>query len=195
MLFEGDCKNGTDWIKQPSAAVEAVTVETRDQQDGKTSFELRIGYQPSHGCHVDVARTDSKAWVTVPLADVVVTRVLVCGAVEKPHGITCSLEDVDHKTGESPRPFLKGQFGRDEIRGSELLPEYLATYLPSASTLQSVAEVGDLVSRKPYDYSFHAPVKSVEAFKDWLGQDGWRVRATVMSFGDQDADLDILRLY
>lgn len=42
------------------------------------------------------------------------------------------------------------------------------------------------------DYSFHAPVKSVEAFKDWLGQDGWRVRATVMSFGDQDADLDIL---
>lgn len=42
------------------------------------------------------------------------------------------------------------------------------------------------------DYSFHAPVKSVEEFKDWLGQDGWRVRATVMRFGDEDADLDIL---
>ncbi len=42
------------------------------------------------------------------------------------------------------------------------------------------------------DYSFHAPVKSVTEFKDWLGQDGWRVRATVMRFGDEDADLDIL---
>lgn len=42
------------------------------------------------------------------------------------------------------------------------------------------------------DYSFHAPVKSVEEFKDWLGQDGWRVRATVMRFGGKDADLDIL---
>lgn len=41
------------------------------------------------------------------------------------------------------------------------------------------------------DYSFHAPVKSVTEFKDWLGQDGWRVRATVMRFGDEDADLDI----
>jgi hypothetical protein len=42
------------------------------------------------------------------------------------------------------------------------------------------------------DYSFHAPVKAVEEFKDWLGQDGWRVRATVMRFGDEDADLDII---
>lgn len=42
------------------------------------------------------------------------------------------------------------------------------------------------------DYCFHAPVKTVEEFKDWLGQDGWRVRATVMRFGDGDADLDIL---
>lgn len=42
------------------------------------------------------------------------------------------------------------------------------------------------------DYSFHAPVKSVEEFKDWLGQDGWKVRATVMRFGDEDADLDIV---
>lgn len=42
------------------------------------------------------------------------------------------------------------------------------------------------------DFSFHAPVKSVSEFKDWLGQDGWRVRATVMRFGDEDADLDIL---
>ncbi len=41
------------------------------------------------------------------------------------------------------------------------------------------------------DYSFHAPIQSVEEFKDWLGQDGWRVRATVMRFGDEDADLDI----
>lgn len=42
------------------------------------------------------------------------------------------------------------------------------------------------------DYSFHAPVKSVEEFKDWLGQDGWKVRATVMRFGGEDADLDIV---
>lgn len=42
------------------------------------------------------------------------------------------------------------------------------------------------------DYNFRAPVKSVEKFEDWLGQDGWRVRATVMRFGDEDGDLDIL---
>jgi len=42
------------------------------------------------------------------------------------------------------------------------------------------------------DYSFHAPIKSITEFTDWLGQDGWRVKATVMRFGDADADLDIL---
>lgn len=42
------------------------------------------------------------------------------------------------------------------------------------------------------DYSFRAPVKSVEEFQDWLGQDGWRVRATVMRFDDEDVDLDIV---
>ena len=42
------------------------------------------------------------------------------------------------------------------------------------------------------DYSFHAPVKSVAEFEDWLGQKGWRVRATVMRFSDEDADLDIV---
>lgn len=41
------------------------------------------------------------------------------------------------------------------------------------------------------DYSFRAPLKSVEAFSDFLGQEGWRVRATVMRFDDEDADLDI----
>lgn len=41
------------------------------------------------------------------------------------------------------------------------------------------------------DYRFQAPMKSVEAFSDFLGQDGWRVRATVMRPNDEDADLDI----
>lgn len=46
------------------------------------------------------------------------------------------------------------------------------------------------------DYNFHAPVKSVKEFKDWLGQDGWQVRATVMrrldGGDDEDIDLDII---
>lgn len=42
------------------------------------------------------------------------------------------------------------------------------------------------------DYSFHSTVKSVHPFSDWLGQDGWRVRATVMRDGDRDLDLDIV---
>lgn len=44
------------------------------------------------------------------------------------------------------------------------------------------------------DYSFHAPVKSVTEFQGWLGQDGWRVSATVMRVGEgeRDADLDIV---
>lgn len=42
------------------------------------------------------------------------------------------------------------------------------------------------------DYNFRAPIKAVTEFTGWLGQDGWRVKATVMRFGDTDADLDIL---
>lgn len=42
------------------------------------------------------------------------------------------------------------------------------------------------------DYSFRAPIKSVTEFTDWLGQDGWRVRAPVMRFDNKDADLDIV---
>lgn len=41
------------------------------------------------------------------------------------------------------------------------------------------------------DYSFRSPIKTVEPFDDFLGQTGWKVRATVMRFGDTDADLDI----
>lgn len=42
------------------------------------------------------------------------------------------------------------------------------------------------------DYEFHGPVKSVTPFSDWLGQDGWRVRTTVMRWGDEGVDLDIV---
>lgn len=42
------------------------------------------------------------------------------------------------------------------------------------------------------DYTFRAPIKQVKEFQDFLGQDGWRVRATVFRFGDEDADLDIV---
>lgn len=41
------------------------------------------------------------------------------------------------------------------------------------------------------EYSFRGPVKTVEAFDDFLGQAGWKVRATVMRFGDEDADADL----
>jgi hypothetical protein len=45
------------------------------------------------------------------------------------------------------------------------------------------------------DYHFRGPTTSVQPFKDWLGQDGWRVRTTVMRFSGssdmQDANLDI----
>ncbi|MGB7649715.1 MAG: hypothetical protein WBL62_00790 [Gallionella sp.] len=42
------------------------------------------------------------------------------------------------------------------------------------------------------DYQFRSPIKEVKEFTDFLGQNGWRVRATVMRFGDEDADLDIV---
>lgn len=42
------------------------------------------------------------------------------------------------------------------------------------------------------DYEFHGPVKSVTPFADWLGQDGWRVCATVRRIADQAVDLDIV---
>lgn len=45
------------------------------------------------------------------------------------------------------------------------------------------------------EYRFRGPIKVVTPFKDWLGQDGWRVRVTVMRHGSgeamKDADLDI----
>lgn len=41
------------------------------------------------------------------------------------------------------------------------------------------------------EYSFRGTLKAVEAFGDFLGQEGWKVRVTVMRFGDEDADLDL----
>lgn len=45
------------------------------------------------------------------------------------------------------------------------------------------------------DYSFRAPIKEVREFEDFLGQKGWRVRATVMrciGLAVDDADLTIV---
>jgi len=45
------------------------------------------------------------------------------------------------------------------------------------------------------DYSFRGPIKAVTLFKDYLGQDGWLVKATVMRLSDlepEDFDLDIV---
>lgn len=41
------------------------------------------------------------------------------------------------------------------------------------------------------DYHFRGPVVKVEPFDDFLGQSGWRVRVTVMRFGDEEANLDV----
>lgn len=42
------------------------------------------------------------------------------------------------------------------------------------------------------EYQFRGQVKAVEAFSGWLGQDGWKVRTTLMRSDDEDFDLDIL---
>lgn len=42
------------------------------------------------------------------------------------------------------------------------------------------------------DYRFRGPVRSVEAFDNWLGQSGWRVRVCVMQMDPEDAELDVL---
>jgi hypothetical protein len=42
------------------------------------------------------------------------------------------------------------------------------------------------------DYRFRGPIKSVRPVEEVLGQSGWMVRVTVLRFGDDDADLDIL---
>lgn len=45
------------------------------------------------------------------------------------------------------------------------------------------------------DYQFRGPVKAVEAFDDFLGQSGWRVRVTVLrlsEYAQEDFDLDVL---
>ena len=41
------------------------------------------------------------------------------------------------------------------------------------------------------DYWFRGPVRTVEAFEDWLGQSGWRVRVCVMRMDTEDAELDV----
>ena len=41
------------------------------------------------------------------------------------------------------------------------------------------------------DYQFGGPVRGVDAFDDWLGQSGWKVRVGEMQFGDESADLDV----
>lgn len=43
------------------------------------------------------------------------------------------------------------------------------------------------------DYVFRGTIRHVSAVRDWLGQDGWKLRTTVMRFDDDvEAELDIV---
>lgn len=59
-------------------------------------------------------------------------------------------------------------------------------------SLKDMAMFFDIPEWDKDDYKFRGPVRSVKEVEDILGQYGWLVRATVMRFGDEDADLDIL---
>jgi hypothetical protein len=73
--------------------------------------------------------------------------------------------------------------------------EFEECEFPGTFTLKGVAMLLPCLPKSEWDaddYYFRAPVKSVKEFEDWLGQDGWRVRATALRHDDEDVDLDIV---
>ncbi len=57
--------------------------------------------------------------------------------------------------------------------------------------LEGAAVLAPIADGDRDDYWFRGPVRSVEAFDDWLGQPGWLVRVCVMQMDSEDAELDV----
>jgi hypothetical protein len=71
------------------------------------------------------------------------------------------------------------------------LPGQASAKTPDTINLTGMAMFLPIEGWDKDDYQFRAPSKEVREFTDFLGQNGWRVRATVMRFGDADADADL----
>jgi hypothetical protein len=66
---------------------------------------------------------------------------------------------------------------------------------PTVLCLEGMASLLPITDWDNDDHSFRGPVKSVKPFADFLGQDGWLVRVTVLRLSDyetEDVNLDIV---
>jgi len=66
---------------------------------------------------------------------------------------------------------------------------------PTVLSLSGMASLLPIADWDNDEYSFRGPVKRIKPFTDYLGQDGWLVRVTVMRLSDyetEDVNLDIV---
>lgn len=62
---------------------------------------------------------------------------------------------------------------------------------PSTLSLRGMAMLLHLENGDIDEYSFRGTIRRVAPFEDFLGQDGWRVRVTILRMEGRDIDLDI----
>lgn len=63
--------------------------------------------------------------------------------------------------------------------------------VPETLSLRGMAMLMQMQDGDIDEFSFRGPVIQVSPFENFFGQDGWRVRVTVLRFDDEDVDLDI----
>lgn len=86
----------------------------------------------------------------------------------------------------------------DHIAWQALLAEARGEEAPKPPVVLSMQGMAALLPIDDWDideYSFRGPVKSIKSFEDFLGQNGWLLRVTVMrlsSYETEDVDLDIV---
>lgn len=84
----------------------------------------------------------------------------------------------------------------DQIEWQRVLAKNRGEPIPEESSILSLRGMAMFMQIERWDaddYSFRGPIKSVKEVQgEILGQEGWFVRVTVLRFGDNDFNLDIL---
>jgi hypothetical protein len=165
------------WVEGTQARLEVCEVKV---WEGECEAQIRALWGDAEVCFFDTQYMAHRTWYEAGKAyEFVLTGIAYSATPAQSHDTT-----VTH----SPETLAKInaqllQVGQAPIEAEQQLSfEGAAIFLPVEGWDKD-------------DYSFHAPIKEVREFEDFLGQRGWTVRATVMrsiGLSSDDADLTVV---
>lgn len=165
------------WVEGTQARLKVRKVNV---WEGECEAQVTTGWGDAEVCFFDTQYMAHRTWYEAGKSfEFVLSGIAYSAAPARPHTTR-----VQHPPEVIARiNALLAQDGREPIEAEqELSFDGAAIFLPVEGWDRD-------------DYSFRAPIKEVREFDDFLGQKGWRVRATVMRGIGQatdDADLTII---